>query len=222
MTIDTTASAFLAGLVTSLHCVVMCGPIACTWAIGSKHLMRDTALYHGSRLFSYTVIGTIAGAIGTMPLNWFHQGGGLVLPWLLVLVFFGVALGLDRWIPKPVFLSRPVARLKLWSQKISSAARASLLGAATPLLPCGPLYLMFALAMANGSAAKGGQFAAAFGFGTLPLLWLAQTQMSLLNVRLGPGTTRWVQRGLAFSAAVIMAWRLRGTLVGEAQPTCCH
>ena len=51
---------------------------------------------------------------------------------------------------------------------------------------------------------------------------LAQTQVHLLNLRFGPNTTRYVQRGLAFSAAVVMAWRLHGTLTGETNLACCH
>jgi len=98
--IDSTAAAFIAGLVTSLHCMAMCGPLACAWAVGSaksKTLTRDTALYHGARLVAYTTIGGLAGALGTVPLKAFNNGGGVILPWMLVVVFFGVALGLDRW-----------------------------------------------------------------------------------------------------------------------------
>jgi sulfite exporter TauE/SafE len=102
--------------------------------------------------------------------------------------------------------------------------RAALLGFATPLLPCGPLYLMFALAMANGSAFKGAEFAMAFGLGTLPLLWLVQSQIHWLGGRLQPATLRKMQRGLAFVAALIMAYRLRETLDfgSESIPSCCH
>jgi sulfite exporter TauE/SafE len=223
--IDTAAGAFLAGLVTSLHCVGMCGPLACAWTIGhGRQAAVGTMIYHSSRIAAYTVLGLMAGALGTLPLKWFHHGAGLVLPWLLVVVFAGVALGLDRWLPKPLFLSRPVARLRHRMLSVAPQARAALLGAATPLLPCGPLYLMLGLAMANGSALLGGQFAFSFGLGTLPLLALAQTQMHLLNLRFGPRTTRHVQRGLALGAAIIMAWRLHGTLTGvpEEDLACCH
>jgi len=173
-------------------------------------------------LAAYVTIGSLAGLLGALPLKWFHHGAGLVLPWMLVVIFAAVALGLDRWLPKPLFLSRPMAAVRQRLLKVPPLSRAALLGAATPLLPCGPLYLMFGLAMANGSALRGGEFAFAFGLGTLPLLWLAQTQMHLLNLRFGPNTTRVVQRSLAFCAAVVMAWRLHGTLTGAAEPSCCH
>jgi sulfite exporter TauE/SafE len=222
--VDTTAGAFLAGLVTSLHCVCMCGPLSCAWNTGGRQAPAGTILYHGSRIAAYTLLGTVAGALGTLPLRWFHHGAGLILPWMLVVVFAGVALGLDRWLPKPRFLNRPLARMRLRMLAVQPRTRAALLGAATPLLPCGPLYLMLGLAMANGSAMRGGQFAFAFGIGTLPLLALAQTQMHFLNLRFGPRTTHVVQRGLALCAALVMAWRLHGTWTGvpEEALTCCH
>ena len=226
--IDTSAAAFLAGLVTSVHCVGMCGPLSCSWAVSSKSgttgFMRNTALYHGGRLISYGLIGAIAGAAGFIPLSWSQHGAGIVLPWLMVIAFALVGMGLDRYLPKPRVLSHSLRKIQTAAFRMKSAWRASLLGLATPLLPCGPLYVMFALAMANGSSLKGAEFAIAFGLGTLPLLWLAQTQLHWLGGRLQPVTLRRVQRGLALSAALIMAWRLRGTLdfTSDAVPSCCH
>ena len=81
--------------------------------------------------------------------------------------------------------------------------------------------MMFGLALANGSAAKGTEFSVSFGLGTLPLLALAQTQLHRIGIKLSPVTLKRVQRGLALAAAVVMAWRLRGTLTGE-EPSCCH
>lgn len=225
--VDTTAAAFFAGVVTSLHCVGMCGPLACAWAVGqggraAPGFLTNTLSYHSARLVSYGLVGALAGALGTMPLRAFQQGPGVLVPWLLVVVFAVVALGLDRWLPKPLFLTRPTARIRGWAMRRGGLARASLLGAATPLLPCGPLYLMFGLAMANGSALRGAEFAVAFGFGTLPLLFLAQTQMRWLSVRLTPVQMQRLQRGLALVAVMVMAWRLRGSVMGEPELSCCH
>ena len=113
-TIDTTTAAFVAGLVTSLHCLGMCGPLACSWAVARGNnttFLRDTALYHGSRLLAYTLVGALAGALGTQPLRWFQHGSGVLLPWLLVVAFAIVGLGLDAWLPKPALLTRPMARI---------------------------------------------------------------------------------------------------------------
>jgi sulfite exporter TauE/SafE len=224
--IDTSAAAFLAGLVTSLHCVGMCGPLSCSWAVSAQggSFLKATGLYHAGRLLSYALVGGIAGAIGVVPLGFFQHGAGIVLPWLLVLAFAVVGMGLDAWLPKPKFLSAGLRRVQTMAFRLRSTVRAGLLGLATPLLPCGPLYVMFTLALANGSPAKGAGFALAFGLGTLPLLWLAQTQLHWLGGRLSPERIRRVQRGLALTAAVVMAWRLRETLhfSSDAVPSCCH
>lgn len=224
--IDTTAAAFTAGLVTSLHCLGMCGPMACSWAVSrgnDRTFLRDTALYHACRLASYTLIGSLAGALGTAPLAWFQHGGGVLLPWLLVFAFLAVGLGLDAWMPKPAWLSRPMAKIRFKALELGGMARASLIGLATPLVPCGPLYLMFGLALANGSAARGAEFCAAFGLGTLPLLALGQTQLHRAGIRLSPAALKRVQRGMALLAAVVLAWRLRGSLgYGEMERGCCE
>jgi hypothetical protein len=223
-TLDTSAAAFIAGLVTSLHCVGMCGPLACSWAVArgtNSTFLRDTALYHGARLTAYGIVGAVAGTLGTMPKEWLQHRGVAMFPWLLVIAFVLVGIGADAWLPKPAFLTKPMARLRMKAMQFGSAARASALGLATPLLPCGPLYMMFGLALANGSAARGAEFSVSFGLGTLPLLALAQTQLHRIGVKLSPVALKRVQRGLALAAAIVMAWRLRGTLTGE-EASCCH
>ncbi len=228
MPIDTSAAAFLAGLVTSVHCVGMCGPLSCSWAVrappGSAVFFRDTGLYHAGRLLAYGLVGALAGAVGVLPLGFFQKGAGLVLPWLMVLAFALVGLGLDQRLPKPGFLARPLRRLQAAAFRLKSGPRSGLLGLATPLLPCGPLYLIFGLALANGSAFKGAGFTVAFGLGTLPLLWLAQTGLHRLGGVLSPAALSRLQRGLALGTAVLLAWRLRGTLDfgAETVPSCCH
>jgi sulfite exporter TauE/SafE len=212
--IDTSAAAFLAGLVTSVHCVGMCGPLSCSWAVKpGEGFARNTALYHGGRFLAYALAGAMAGALGVMPLSWFQSGAGMVLPWLMVLAFVLVGIGLDRHLPKPAFLAKPLRAIQLRAFQMKPGWRAGLLGLATPLLPCGPLYVMLGLAMVNGSAMRGAEFAGAFALGTLPLLWVVQSQMHWIGGKVSPVTLRRAQRGLALVAAVVMAWRLRGTVM---------
>lgn len=226
--IDTTSAAFVAGMVTSIHCTAMCGPLACSWAVADRKgrfgFVRDTALYHGGRLLSYGSVGALAGAVGQVPLRYFQSGAGVLLPWLIVLAFALVGVGADRYLPKPALFARPLRQMQGRIFRLDSSLRAGLLGLATPLLPCGPLYVMFGLAMVNGSALKGGAFSMAFALGTLPLLALAQTQLHWLGGRLSPVMLRRFQRGLALVAACMLAWRLRdtlGVLPDGTAPSCC-
>jgi sulfite exporter TauE/SafE len=222
-TIDSAAAAFVAGAVTSVHCMVMCGPLACAWAIGSARsgtFGRDTLLYHGARLAAYTSVGAVGGALGALPVPGVLHSTAVALPWFLAGIFLMIALGLDRWIPKPGFLTRPVAKIRMLAMKVPAPTRAMALGACTPLLPCGPLYLMFALGMSQGAALAGAQMVLAFGLGTLPLLWFAQSRMKFVGVRFSAQTVRRLQRGLAFAAVLVIAWRMRGVFTGETAVSC--
>lgn len=234
MEITTTTGALLAGLVTSLHCAGMCGPIACgvgTLAKTEAERMTAATLYHGGRLISYGLIGALCGSLGKQPLQWFFDSPAVLLPWALVLALILSAFGLDKKIPRPAILNRFTARARFRTSRFSTLGAASMMGLLTPLLPCGPLYLVFGVALLAGSPAKGAEFTLAFGLGTVPLLWLAQHQFHKFRARVKPLTMQRLQRGLAMVTALMMAWRLHDTLPfsrfqqekpADALPSCCH
>lgn len=212
--VNSPAAALVAGLVTSLHCAGMCGPLAC-WLTPTRSGEDATtvfATYQSARLFSYTALGVAAGALGSAPLSWIGAAGLRYAPWALALFFVLVALRLDKRIKKPLFAVRAMFRIQSWTQGRSRVVTASILGAATPLLPCGPLYFVVGLAALSGSAARGAEFMLAFGLGTLPLLWITQTQFGWMRAKLSPVWIGRIQVGLALVAAVVISWRLRGTL----------
>lgn len=209
--INGAAAAFVAGVATSAHCVGMCGPIACAACTGGCGYRRG-ASYHGARLFAYALVGALAGMLGRSPIERLLGSPAVLLPWALVVVFVALGLGADRWLPRPAFLSNLLFRLRLKGWATKGGRGAFLLGLGTPMLPCGPLYLIFGSALATGSAVRGAEFALAFGLGTVPLLWLAQGQIGKIRDRLGPRALLYAQRGIAISAALVLAWRLRSTL----------
>lgn len=215
--IDTTLAALAAGTVTSLHCAGMCGPLACA------ALPRPSAAYHGGRLVSYGVVGAACGALGQAPLTWIEHGALKVLPWFLVAILLAAGLGLKLKLPRPWFVQKFYIKTKLLAAQRPVWQRGAMLGLLTPLLPCGPLYLMFAACLLAGSAVKGLEFALAFALGTVPLLWLAQSSWMRLSARLNPTRLQWCQRGLALMAAALLVWRLRGTIGfgGEEGASCC-
>jgi len=217
--INSPATALVAGVVTSLHCAGMCGPLACALMPVRGPAGRSSAdpqtvstVYHLSRLTSYSILGAIAGGVGGLPLTLVSESALRWLPWLLVVFFVAVALRWDRFIPKPVALNRFSFRLNAWVRGRSRAQAAAALGFATPLLPCGPLYFLITLALLSGSALRGIEFMLAFGLGTVPLLWLAQTQFHWVRQKLSPLWLNRTRIALALSTAVVLSWRLRGTL----------
>ena len=213
--INSPAAAFIAGLVTSLHCVGMCGPLSCALLPVRGERTDATTVgtaYHVSRLAGYAALGGAAGAFGRTPLLWLSDSALRWLPWVLVLFFVALALRWDRYLPKLPVLGKWNWKLQAWARKRSRVQAAIVLGVATPLLPCGPLYFLVSLALLAGSAVRGIEVMIAFGLGTVPLLWLAQTQFHWIRQKLSPSALTRTRMTLALATALIISWRLRATL----------
>ena len=73
------------------------------------------------------------------------------------------------------------------------------------MLPCGPLYAVFALALMTQSPARGGEFLLLSGLGTLPLLWIVQAAFNR-DYTLILGTT-------IFFATLIIVFNLLADIV---------
>lgn len=212
-------TALLAGLVTSVHCVAMCGPLSCAFMPvreGEASPQFVLTVYHIAKLFAYLIVGALAGAFGSVILGAVQNSWLNYLPWFLVFFFIAVAFRLDRYFPKPAWLGRFYGSLTGSFRAFSKPVAAGLIGFASPLLPCGPLYMIFGLALFTGSALQGAEFAVGFGLGTLPLLWLAQSQFMRLRKLTNPRLLQNIQRTAAGIAALVVMWRLRGTLGIEA------
>ncbi len=209
--------AFVAGLVTSLHCVGMCGPLACGLGLlggrqGDGAALQASVGYQGARMLAYTTLGAIAGAVGYIPSV--LSGHSLVsyLPWFMVVVLVVIGFGWEKRIPRIPAFSGILTRWRLRFHQAPPWKKGVALGVATPLLPCGPLYAMVGIGLLSGSAVRGAELMLAFGLGTLPLLWVAQTQTSWWGRRLNPTHLSILQRGVALLTAAVIAWRLRDTL----------
>jgi sulfite exporter TauE/SafE len=165
-------TAFLLGLVGSLHCAAMCGPLALALpATGNSRsgFVAGRAAYNLGRLITYGLLGLVFGLLGkTLVLagiqRWVSIGLGLAL-----------LLGLAG--SKKLALSRPVTalvgRLKSGMSLVlhrRSLTSLSILGLLNGLLPCGLVYVACAGATTTSSAFTGAQYMTAFGIGTLPMM----------------------------------------------------
>ena len=132
-------SAFVAGLVGSLHCIGMCGPFAV--ACGGR--AGDTVLWHAGRLTTYTVMGVLAGAFGSMIPGPGWVGaviGGILITWF--------AASLAGFVAEPHVSIPGVKHLATnLATRTNMAARFGF-GMATGLLPCGLVYATLAVPVA--------------------------------------------------------------------------
>lgn len=225
--IDSAGAAFVAGLVTSLHCVGMCGPLACGILpvnAGGAGALAASSAYHLARVFAYTAVGALAGGLGAVPFEFLTGSPVRFLPWAAALFFLVVAFRLDRWAPRSAFAGAFVMRAGALARAAPGPLGGAVLGFATPLLPCGPFYLLVGVAMFSGSVGRGAEFMLAFALGTMPLLWLVQNRFGWLRRRVPPVWLGRIQRTTAIVAFLAIAWRLRGTLgaAGVAVAEVCH
>lgn len=196
----TPAAAFAAGLATSLHCAAMCGPLACAMRV-------KPAEYHASRFVSYSIAGAICGALGDGVVSLFKGNTMRFVPWVLAAVLLMLAFGLEKRLPQPRFIATLLLKAKLNRS----------LGWLTPLLPCGPLWLMLGASAVTGSWWSGSLHMAAFALGTIPAPFLLQSQATRLQTRFSPAAIRWTQQGVALVSAGILIWRASLPI-----NACCH
>lgn len=174
----------LTGLLTSFHCVMMCGNMVLSYAIkgeSSGTLVRRMVphvAYHSAKLFSYMLVGLLLGSVGsfisTEARSWVSVVAGAYMV-LLGLSLTGRFPVLRHVEPRPPrFFVRIVSRLRRRSAADPDAAT----GIATPvsfglitgLMPCGPLIAAQVAAAGSGSSFAGATMMLGFGLGTAPLM----------------------------------------------------
>lgn len=217
---------FVAGLATSLHCAGMCGLLTCGLGIaGRGPALASVGIYHFCRLVGYAIAGALFGFIGSRLGLDIPIAGVPWLPVLLILFLVAITLGLDKRLGAIPGLGRIVMQIRVKTLNFSPPSRAAIIGLATPLLPCGPLYAILALALASGSTVRGMEIMLAFGFGALPAIWAVQVGSSFVNQRLGAKGFLVAKKTLALTAALSLMWHfsyIGGTTAGEDAdgPTC--
>jgi sulfite exporter TauE/SafE/copper chaperone CopZ len=169
----------LIGLLTSVHCIAMCGGINLSQSLNSApdlsqpkpaQLVFPGMLYNAGRLVSYTLVGIIVGALGSVitvsdrfrAVVLFIAGLFMVLMGINMLGLFPF---LRRFTPHlPSFLTG-----KIEGQR---AGRGPLvIGFLNGFMPCGPLQAMQLYALSTGSPLYGGMAMFLFCAGTIPLMF---------------------------------------------------
>ena len=158
---------FIAGLLTSLHCVAMCGGLALSQQNTGSSPWSGLA-YHGGRVVSYTILGAVVGGVGSV-VSFSPAARGLVAG---VAGVFMVVLGLKMLglVPKPSWLRLP----RLIPARMTLALRRKgrfFVGLANGLMPCGPLQTMQLYALGTGSLVLGALSMFLFSVGTVPLMF---------------------------------------------------
>ena len=194
-------SLFAVGLVTSIHCVFMCGGLVLTYAVKGteegpwyRRLVPHLA-YQGSKVLSYAAVALILGgivaalgrAVDITPFrNWLMVVAGTYML-LLGVSMTGKVKALRYLTPRPPkFLVKALSteRRKATTDAVeghASLATPIIFGLLTGLMPCAPLIAAQASAVASGSPLLGAWGMVGFGLGTMPLMLVFGFASSLLS-----------------------------------------
>lgn len=213
---------FVIGLLTSVHCIAMCGGINLSQCLVLKTDGSQTVGYKSSfsynlgRVISYTIIGGIVGALGS------------------VISFSGAARGIVSIIAGIFMVIMGINMLGIWpglrkfNLQIPSGIRRKFMGKQgnrgplvvgllNGLMPCGPLQAMQLYALGTGSAVVGALSMLAFSLGTVPLMFGFGAISTLLSKRFNRNMLKvsavlvillggiMLQRGLSLGGAPVFA-----------------
>lgn len=170
---------FVTGLITSIHCIAMCGGIHLSQILQckteknqSREMLKNTLAYNIGRVISYTLIGGVLGAVGGLvgigmgvQTSSLFQG---ILKFIvgIIMVIMGInMLGIFPWhlrfrLPVPIRFRKRAGKNKM----------PFIVGLWNGFMPCGPLQSMQLVALASGNALVGAASMFCFSLGTVPLM----------------------------------------------------
>ncbi|MAE65477.1 MAG: hypothetical protein CMJ18_14500 [Phycisphaeraceae bacterium] len=237
------AGLLLTGLVMSLHCVGMCGPLIAGFAQAldrcdvtidgrpvdpkRRRIAWSFMWYHAGRIWTYAMLGVAAGSLGHV----IRQGSDAAGWHRIVAIGLGALVILSGLLLLGVV---PGLRLEAWARRLGACggrggalvstlagrtpAWRFLLGAVMGFLPCGLVYAALAVVAALPSPLHAALGMIAFGIGTVPSL----TAVVLL-ARAIPA--RWRAQGARFAAVIILGvgvWMTGRALWIHGHEGACH
>jgi len=161
---------FIVGVLTSIHCVGMCGGIMLSQSINKDSKskfdsIKPALLYNAGRVLAYTIIGGIVGALGSvLSLSPSVKAGLQIFAGVFMII-----MGLNM---SGYSLFRKLNIKLPWSAcSVKKKPKTPfLVGVLNGLMPCGPLQTMQLYALGTGSAFNGALAMLLFSLGTVPLM----------------------------------------------------
>lgn len=168
--------ALMTGLIGSLHCIGMCGPIAITLPLGRKnwtYKIFGSLSYNIGRTLTYGILGGIFGLLGQgIQMAGLQQWASIIIGILMILsvvfpAIFKGKINVDRLLTG--YAAGLITQFKkLFNQ--SSIPSLFIIGLLNGLLPCGLVYVAIAGAINTNDLLNGIIYMIIFGVGTIPIM----------------------------------------------------
>lgn len=164
---------FVVGLLTSVHCIAMCGGINLSQSVinskNSGKSIKSNLYYNLGRVISYTLIGGIVGLIGSViTFNGYFKGIILIFAGIIMLIMSVNMLGIFKNLRK--FNIRIPKKITKILNRSKNGKSSFYIGLVNGLMPCGPLQSMQIYALSTGSFFGGAVSMFLFSIGTVPLM----------------------------------------------------
>ena len=204
---------FVIGLITSVHCIAMCGGINLSQCIpavrspawpnraGSRFaVLAPAVLYNAGRVVSYTVVGVIVGAVGSLvSVSGRFQGVVQLIAGVFMVIMginmLGLFQGAFGSVLRRFNLRMPAIFAKKINEQKTNSKNPLIIGFLNGLMPCGPLQAMQLYALSTGSPIAGGISMFLFSMGTVPLMFGIGALSSFLSgASFGSVFTHWVMK----------------------------
>lgn len=188
---------FVVGVITSIHCVGMCGGIMLSQSIGKEsknkfEAIKPALLYNAGRVVAYTVLGGVIGAIGSVFALSLTAKAGLQLFAGIFMIMMGFNMAGFK-----AFRKFQIKLPNVACRAMSKPRAPFFVGLLNGLMPCGPLQTMQIFALGTGSAAAGALSMFMFSIGTVPLMLTFGALSGLL-------TKGYTKKILKFSGVLII------------------
>lgn len=190
---------FVVGLLTSVHCIAMCGGINLSQSVSSAQnnvkIFTSNFNYNFGRIISYTLVGGIVGAIGSViSFNGAFKGAVAIVAAFFMIIMAINMLGIFPSFRK--FNVRMPKKVAIFLNNSKKGKSSFYIGLINGLMPCGPLQTMQLYALSKASFIGGAISMFLFSLGTVPLMFTFGVISSKLN-------KKFAEKMLTVSAIII-------------------
>lgn len=210
------AAALTIGLLGSMHCIGMCGPLVLavpSSAASRIRFLTERIIYNIGRTITYGIMGGVLGMVGKSVMVNVQQDTSVIIG-VLLLITVGIPLALRsrlaQFSPLKIVHRFVTEKFSILMQKRGMAAL-FLMGLMNGLLPCGLVYTALIGATAVADIWKSSLFMMVFGIGTIPALVIISMSGRILTVKYRSLMTRAIPYVSIMVALILI---LRGLNLG--------
>jgi len=181
-------TAILFGLISSFHCIGMCGPIAMMLPVDRNNEAKkisQLSVYHIGRLFAYASLGLLFGMLGKgFFLAGMQQQLSITVGVLMIIITVVPEKTLANYnFSKPIYKVISKVKSNLGSQfKNRSYKSFFTIGLLNGYLPCGMVYVALFGALAMPSIEFSIFYMLLFGLGTVPMMSMVVLITNLVSI----------------------------------------